>query len=594
VGGSDRNFSIGTKYFINHQKLEERMVAKNSSGTSSLDEIEIVLSGIGDMLRNNNLSVPKYQRSYAWKDQNALDLFQDISNAISEGTKEYFLGSIVISQKNSERPEVVDGQQRLATTSILLAAIRDYFSEHGDTERATEIHKEYLVRTNLETLEVIPRLYLNENDHNFYCKKVISWPGSPERSFSPSKESHSRIEKSAQIAKAHVEKIATITNAPTKRLVDLVNYLRAKAKVIWVSVPDDANAFTIFETLNDRGLPLAISDLLKNYLFYLSGDRINEVQQMWVSMIGILEAVDSEELAVTYIRQFWSSVYGITRERELYNKIKETITSKKQAVDLANKLMDSARLYAAILNPSHEFWNEYGPTAKEHMVTLNGLGMIQIRSLLLAALSSFSVIEARKALHLMVVWSVRFLIFGGLGGGALESQYCQRAVDIRIGKITSTKELLNAMKEIVPTDSQFRKAFENATVSKDYLARYYLRVLENQLQNKAEPELIPNSNEEIVTLEHILPESPSLAWKNIEPDVAKAYYKRLGNMALLTHRINSDIGNEGFTSKRPFYKPSDYKLTNSLITRDVWGVEQIEERQKELADLAIRAWPNKI
>ncbi len=570
------------------------MTTRNNSKTSSLDEIEITLSGIGDMLRNSNLSVPKYQRSYSWKDQNALDLFQDISNAISEGAKEYFLGSVVISQRTSERPEVVDGQQRLATSSIFLAAIRDYFYSHGDKERALEIHKEYLVTTNLETLEVIPRLHLNESDHNYFYKRIITLPDSPERTVIPSKESHSRIDKAAHVARTHVDKTATITNAPTKRLVDLVNYIRTNAKVIWVSVPDDANAFTIFETLNDRGLPLAISDLLKNYLFYLSGDRISEVQQMWISMIGILEAVDSEELAVTYIRQFWSSEYGLTRERELYDRIKDKITSKKQSVDLANKLMDSARLYAAILNTSHEFWTEYGATAKDHMATLNDLGMVQIRPLLLAVLSVFSVAEVKKTLRVMVAWSVRFLIFGGLGGGALESQYCQRAVDIRSGKISTTKELLNAMKDIVPTDSQFKKAFENATISKDYLARYYLRVLENQVQNKSEPELIPNSNEEIVTLEHVLPENPSQAWGNIEPEVAKAYYKRIGNMALLTRRINSDAGNDGFIIKKPYYQNSDYELTKSLATYNEWGIEQIEARQKKLAEIASQAWPNKI
>jgi hypothetical protein len=243
---------------------------------------------------------------------------------------------------------------------------------------------------------------------------------------------------------------------------------------------------------------------------------------------------------------------------------------------------------------SHDFWTEYGTTAKDHMATLNELGMVQIRPLLLAVLNNFTVAEARKALRLMVTWSVRFLIFGGLGGGALESQYCQRAVDIRSGKIGSTKELLNAMKDIVPTDSQFKKAFENATISKDHLARYYLRVLENQVQNKAEPELIPNSNEEIVTLEHILPENPSPAWGNIEPEVAKAYHKRLGNMALLTRRINSDAGNKGFANKQPYYQTSDFELTKSLTMYKKWGIEQIEERQKELAEIASQAWPNKV
>ncbi|RJQ44016.1 MAG: DUF262 domain-containing protein [Nitrospiraceae bacterium] len=561
---------------------------------SLLEEIKIDLTGVADILRNNNLSVPKYQRSYAWKDQNVLDLFQDISTAMVGGSKEYFLGSIVISQKNNERPEVVDGQQRLATITILISAIRDYFFLNKDDKRSASIETDYLVKTELETLERIPRLHLNEADHDFFSKRVLTQPDQKERQTLPAKESHKRIDNAAKIAAEHINKLADVVNEPAKRLIEVVKYVEKNVKVISVRVPDDANAFTIFETLNDRGLPLAISDLLKNYLFHLSGNRLDEVQQRWVSMIGALEAVDSEDMVVTYIRQFWSSQYGLTRERELYKKIKERTTSKQQAIDLASDLNNNSRLYAAILNIRHDVWNDYGATAKEHMATLNDLGMIQIRPLLLAILDKFSVAEVRKSLRLFLSWSVRFLIYGGLGGGALETQYCDRAVEIRKGKIKTARELLAVMKNVVPSDGEFKQAFQNASVSKDYLARYYLRVLENQVIGKTEPELVPNSNEDVVTLEHILPENPSRAWGHVKEEDAKTYYKRIGNLALLTRKINSEIGNKGFNAKIRYYKESSFELTKNLASHVNWGISDIEARQATLAKLAVKAWPNKV
>ena len=269
---------------------------------TKLNEMNIFLEGIGHALADNMLSVPIYQRSYAWEDRHVKDLYQDIANAINEGEKEYFLGSIVITENTSDRPEVVDGQQRLATTTILIAAIRDWFYENEDTDRVEDIEREFLITRDLRTQEKVSKLRLNEIDQDFFSKTILSKPDSPERSVASSKESHKKITKASEIAADHLRNIVELSNKPADRLIDWIDYLKTGVRVIWVKVPDDANAFTIFETLNDRGLDLAISDLLKNYLFHLSGDRISEAQQRWVSMFAALEAVDSEEIVVDYIR----------------------------------------------------------------------------------------------------------------------------------------------------------------------------------------------------------------------------------------------------------------------------------------------------
>jgi hypothetical protein len=242
----------------------------------------------------------------------------------------------------------------------------------------------------------------------------------------PTKESHKRLEKAAILAAKQVKRIADATSNPTDALLNLIKYLETNTMVIYVLVPDYANAFTIFETLNDRGLALAVSDLLKNYLFSHAQDRIEEVHNSWTLMMGTLEAVtDDEEIIVTYIRHLWSSKDGPTREKDLYDKIKLRITSKQASVDFAEELYSNAKLYAAILNSSHEVWDNYGPTARENMATLNLLGMIQMRPLILSVLDKFSVEEVQKSLKVMVSWAVRFLIVGGLGGGTLGDYYAQ-------------------------------------------------------------------------------------------------------------------------------------------------------------------------
>lgn len=561
----------------------------------AVDRINIELLGIGQALYNKMLSVPFYQRSYAWEDKHILDLFSDTINAIDTGESEYFLGTIVTTKNDTQRPEISDGQQRLATITILLSAVRDYFinsANQDDKERASNITFRYLYSQDLGTLDATPKIRLNDADNEFFLKRVLTNPDSADRAIEPSRESHRKIIRACALAKDFVAGLAQ-SSKPEERLASLVAYIHNSLKVIWVAVPDDANAFTIFETLNDRGLALAISDLLKNYLFGISGDRITEVQQRWIQMVSILEAMDDEEIIVTYIRHFWSSKYGSTREKELYNQIKKHVRNKSQALEFSTALAENSKLYFAMLNTSHELWQTYGPTAREHMNTLNLLRMIQIRPLILSVLGKFSVSETQKALRLMVSWVVRFLIVGGLGGGTLETHYSLRAQEIYNGSIKTANQLSDELKRIIPTDARFKDSFSTATVSTQYLARYYLRAIEKQQRGETHPEFIPIDNTDIVNLEHVLPQNPSNLWNHISDEDRALYCKRIGNLALLITPINTEAGNDSFEFKKQFYDLSEYLITKKLAAYQLWDKDSISNRQDELANLAAKAWPLK-
>lgn len=389
----------------------------------------------------------------------------------------------------------------------------------------------------------------------------------------------------------HIKNLVQATHKPTEVLLDWIEYFRVKAKVICVSVPDYANAFTIFETLNDRGLDLAVSDLLKNFLFSAAQGRINEVQLKWTGMVGILESVANEEVVVTYIRQLWSSKEGLTREKELYDRIKRSITSKQQAVDFAEELYNNAKLYSAMLNTANDLLDKYGSTVKDDLETLNLLGMQQMRPLILSILDKLDVGEVQKSFRFLVSLAVRLLVVGRAGSGAIENNYAQRAVEIRRGDIKTARELASTMRSIPPLDKEFAISFENFTISRSNLARYFLRTLEIQLMNTTQPDMVPNSNEQIVNLEHILPQNPSSAWGHIDPETAKAYYNRLGNLTLLQKKINTEVGNSSFNEKIKHYRKSQFRITSSLADYSEWGIEQIEKRQVQLAQLAVKAWP---
>jgi len=289
--------------------------------TKQISKLTIELDGIGHTISDNKLSVPLYQRSYAWEETHVSDLYDDLFSSIRNSEDEYFIGSVVISS-GKDRDEVVDGQQRLATISILLSAIRDYFYSVGDKERATDIQNQYLSNRDRRSQEVIPNLKLNSTDNNFFYNTIVLHPSTIE---SPSRASHDRLSKAHAIAVEKIKAYVATVNNPVSSLLDLCDFIDEHLKIIVVKVPNHANAFTIFETLNDRGLELAISDLWTNDLLGQADNRLTEVQDNWTQMYSLLENTENEALVVTFLRQYWSSLHGLTRERDLYKKIKEKI-----------------------------------------------------------------------------------------------------------------------------------------------------------------------------------------------------------------------------------------------------------------------------
>jgi hypothetical protein len=564
------------------------------SSESSLDRIDIELVGIGESLRNSRLEVPPYQRDYAWEKKQVEELLADLNEAISEDESEYFLGSIVVSNGHGKTYQVTDGQQRLATVSILLACIRNYFLETGDNDQAADLENDFLYSRDRRTRDTIPHLKLNVHDDTFFRTAVLERPKTEKNLPKVAFRSNERLLDALRIVTEYLANLVKVNiNNPEKVLLDWVEFVQYHAKIIWVVVPDDSNAFTIFETLNDRGLDLAISDLLKNYLLSRSGsEKLAETQARWLEMIGILESTSEDDIIVTFLRHYWSSLNGLTRERDLYKQVKRKITNARLATELAMQLALSARVYSALANPSHDLWNEFGTTSKGHIATLNLLRMTQLRPLLLAIVEKINVQEARKAFGYLVACAVRVLIVGSRGG-TVEETYSDVAKKIREGSVKTASAIRKEMEFIYPPDSQFRDAFAVATVSKEYLARYYLRALEKAANGETDPEYVPNPNEEEINLEHIIPERPSNNWPNLSLDQCKSLYKRIGNLALLKATDNVSIGNKTFDEKQNVLKKSAFTLTSDVAKNPVWNEETISERQRKLADLAVQVWSSK-
>src|SRR5215467_1508472 len=551
--------------------------------------------GIGELLKRGRLQVPPNQRSYAWEERHVRNLLEDLNEAISNEAEDYFLGTVVLVSDGADDPSIADGQQRTATTTILLARIRDRLSSIGRSQSARSIDADFIRSIDRDTEAMRPRLTLNLEDNEFFKGRVLLSPEDPEFAnrddVTATRASNTRLIAASSLIDAFIDQLlATFPQqSHAAHLLKWVDFIERRTSVVVVTVPDEVGAFRIFETLNDRGLKASQADILKNYFYARSASRLQESIVLWNGIAAAIETAleDADEWLVTFIRHLWVTTHGPTKERELAAAIKSEIGSETRTLQFISDANVAVHDYLALWSSRHPKWAAYPTTVRQNVDTLAvHLQIEQIRPLAFAVARHFSIEEAEKAFRLFVSWSVRFLIFGGRGG-LLDTQYSNRAQDVGTGKITKARELRAAMANYVPSDSQFEEAFSTARVSRPHLARYYLRALEKALKNDPQPEYVANEDVADINLEHVLPLNPSADWK-VDSDTARTGQRLLGNMVLLRNNQNRDIGNRIFEEKKDIFKQSGYFITQQIGEYGGWGLDEIRIRQIGLAKIAVK------
>jgi hypothetical protein len=549
-------------------------------------EIGFAQLGLGNVLKQDQLAVPPNQRDYAWTNKEVTTLFQDLALAIVDEPS-YFLGTIVTIPRTSGILEVVDGQQRLATTAIFLSAIRDYLHDR-DPILSESIDNEFLTGIDRAARERVPKLRLNLDDNDYFRARLTGGATMPEAT----KPSHRLLDAAFAEAKAQVKRL--VAGHADKDHGDILNrwisFIEGKALVVRLRVANDANAYRMFETLNDRGLRTSQADLVKNYLFGRAGDRLPEVQQRWAFMRGALETMEDDDITIIFLRHALTAIQGFVRETQVYETVQSHARAAQPVVTFVNDLEALANTYVAIYNPEHEKWNSYSDTTRKAVEVLNQFDIRPMRALMLSIAQRMDEKEAERSFLFCVSFGVRLMIASGTRTGSVEERLAEAAHKVFIAEIEETAGLKTYLASITPSDAQFRAAFEAATVSNRKLARYYLRSLEMQAKGEAEPWHIPNDDRSAINLEHVLPEKTEENWPQFSNDEVKLYYRRIGNLCLLRASENSNLRSEGFDIKKPVYATCPYILTQQLAQASDWTKVDIIDRQKTLADLALEAW----
>ncbi len=551
-------------------------------------EIGFAQLGLGGILKQNRLAVPPNQREYAWELKYVRTLFQDFSREIDGEDRLYFLGTIVTIPRLNGILEIVDGQQRLTTTTILLSAIRDYLRP-AESDLADSIDSDFLTIFNRQSRTREARLRLNVVDNEYFRQRLTNTQPKPEAL----KPSHILIDQAFSEAAKHVKAIVSKLDAKDhgNTLNRWIDFLEKKASTILLRVPNATNAYRMFETLNDRGKRVSQSDLVKNYLFgAASEERLPEVQQNWTSMRGALESMEDEDTTILFLRQALTVMKGFVREAAIYDAVQSAVKGQQQSVSFSAELAGLANTLVAVSSPDHERWNALAD-ARRALDVLNLFDIGVMWPLVLAIGHMFSDKEVPRALQFCVSLGVRLMIGNLTRTGTVEEGLAGVAHEIGQGGVSSNVELRAALKDLTPTDGRFRAAFAAATVSNRKLARYYLRSLELAHKGESNPWHIPNDDQRVINLEHVLPERPENNWPQFSDDEVKIFRNRIGNLALLQANDNSALRSCSYADKRDVLAASPYGTTSQVAEADTWTPARIDERQKALAAVALKAWP---
>lgn len=555
-------------------------------------EIRIVQTGIGAILKDYTLRVPPHQREYSWTPKEVKKLFEDLTKAISD-EPEYFLGTIATIQEATGELKVIDGQQRLATVTILLCEIRNYLRDKD--EFVANGISELLEYPNLSQRTTLPKMRLNSNDNDFFCKMVTAKSKADRPQ--PDLKSHRLISAAFDEAEKQVRNIVSGLNPNDHgdKLIKWIQYIKESAEVILMRMPLGYNAYKTFETLNDRGLGTTQADMVKSYLFEQAetNDRLSEAETSWAKLRGSLDALqqDDKDITVVFIRQALILVHGHLTKDEILDVVQSRAKGAGQAISFCKQLERLAGTYTATFFSEHEKWTDYPDQTKLAIQTLNFFNIQPFRPIMMAVAEKFSAEETVKAYEVLISLGVRIMIASSTSSGSVEDVLNKAAYKIYKGEFSKAKELRASIDSIFPNDQKFKSAFALATVSKAPLARYYLRTLERIVRREPTPWFNINDDKEVINLEHVLPENPDGNWPQFTRQEADSYWRRLGNMALHSKKINSDLRSAPFKEKKPTFDRCPYKLTSQIFDVEDWTPRVIDERQGKMAEFALRAWP---
>ena len=550
--------------------------------------------------------IPRFQREYSWEKKNYEEFLNDIIKGLKINdigqlsSEKYFLGTMLFigsyTDGTTKEIEVVDGQQRLTTITILFSAMAESFKLAGE-EKLSKIIFDYIMTTDDNGEPV--RILKTSTSYPFFSNFIQDATKSHIKD--PSSEEEICIKETYDFFKSaltekNIRKLLKKFNASQCSLdrVEYTNILKAiRDRVlnsVFVSISTDTQeqANMIFEILNAKGKRLASIDLIKNKLFEsvnytepadYATDTWNEIKKTLTSRKGMIRFE-------SFYRQFWNSKYKKTADKDLYDEFNRTITTKERAEQLLSELEDESKQYVNIVYPQRSDYDnkkEFFWLVQSLRVLNEDFNITQVRVILLALFDAYnretiSGAYFKKVILLLENFHFVYNALTSKKSNKFESMFSRYSIMLRKAnsKIDGhyiLDEFANKLKTLLPKYNEFEKAFIELTFTRkktpdNLKTRYVLNKLNSYYANK---EVFDDQG----SVEHILPE--------IHDDNET---QNIGNLILLEQDLNGRCGNKEYSQKKSIYSESSYTEVKKFISDyETWSKIDIKNRAKKLAKI---------
>lgn len=534
--------------------------------------------------------IPLFQRPYSWHLSNWKTLWDDllVQYDSDDNKSAHFMGTIVSLPARSvpvgvSKYLIIDGQQRLTTISILLAALRDSL----DTNSSDRIQQVYLTnpyRDLEDKLKFVP----TQIDRDRYREMILDRAVADDNSLMTEAYKYFRN----QLRQG---------SDPNGELIDpskVLTTVERALQVVMINLGDDDDPYLIFESLNFKGEPLTQADLVRNYILMrfrhsmsAGGEQERIYTKYWAPMERRL-GVSITEFLRHYAMKGGDNVY----QRGIYAATKAILKNISEPAEVEDELVRMTNfsvIYASILDPSLE----QAPSVRKHLSNLKSLDVGTSYPLLLRLFEArhaekISIDDLEKCLGLIESFVVRRAI-SVVPTNALNKLFLQWA---RQFPQNNHVEWLHASMSAgsggrrFPNDAEFGEAFKNLSQYGRGYTRYVLLRLEESFNHK---ELV-NLNK--VTIEHIMPQTMTEEWEREVGLNASSVHTHLkdtfGNLSLTAY--NTELGNLPFSEKKEKLRNTHIELNRFVLEQERWDEGTIKRRAEAMFTTAVSIWPGPI
>lgn len=570
--------------------------------------------------------VPKYQREYAWTKQQWDELFDDLLE--EDAVTGHFLGTIICINRtfNANREnvlELVDGQQRMTTLSILMAAIYKFLNDHidkldADSKVDLNLLRRQLILKDPLRVRVRPQIQNSNYDDYLHVMKIsgFEFDAPPVRFLG-----NRRIMKAYNHFGSRIQQLAG-SNGSVRPVLDLLSRVK-RAILVKLEVESASDAFTLFESLNNRGMQLTPIDIIKNSILAAADKRRNSdlttdhVFDQWNELLGDLgdDYKTQERFFRHYYNAFKDELPTVPKAPVAMRSNLIRIYEKLISTDLEKRLQDillCGSVYRRIVGNLDV--DEHRTRLDDALANLARVQGSPSEALLLYLMTYRNDLGLTEPMITSITNSlVSFFVRRNLTGDPATNLLQRLFMSIIAGVAGLTgrqivDEVRTRLKAVASSDSSFKAKLTGPLYNENAIVTRYILVAlaEDGMNNEKFTNLWETEGNHFKwTIEHILPQGPALPqeWISMLGGATKAaatqqqHVHRLGNLTITGY--NSTLGNRSFTSKKNRKDSrgqyvgfkNGLVLNNDLVGATKWTAEEIDARTEKLARQVLRLFP---